>query len=74
MSNIITKTQIKSVTFEGVVVKCGCTDAEKVKRDWHGWYHQVCPKPKEINDLGIIAYRSNNPFKNIWWKLRQYFK
>lgn len=74
MSNIISSSNVKEASFEGVVIRCGCTDKQKQCKEWHGFKQEPCPNPKQVQNLGKLAYYSSNPFKLMFWKIKQLFK
>lgn len=73
MSNVIAVAHPKSVTFEGIITRCGCSEEEKVSSGYHANYNILCPNPREVKDLGIIAYRNSNPLLTMWWHLKKFF-
>ena len=73
MSMFSSSVKPKSVTWTGIVTRCGCSNLEKAAPDWHGLRNEVCSKPQAIKDLGIISYSSSNWFKNTAFKLKQLF-
>ncbi len=65
-------TSVSEVIFKGVVTRCGCSEHEKLADDWHGFAKRPCPKPRQVEDLGVLSYRSRNPFKTWAWKFKRY--
>jgi hypothetical protein len=61
------RSDIKSAELEGVVIRCGCTPAEKERVFWHGKHGIPCPKPRLHEHLGVIASYHRNPLIN-WWR------
>lgn len=61
------KAPVKSAEIEGVVIRCGCTPAQKERQLWHGKFNQPCPNPRLHEHLGVIATYHRNPVIN-WWR------
>ena len=59
--------------MSGIVIRCGCTLEQRIEKNWHGYMNEVCPNPKEIEDLGILARKHRNPLINMWWKIVDYY-
>jgi hypothetical protein len=47
-----------NVTFEGTIIRCGCTEAEKAEPHWHGFQNQPCPQGLPEN-LGVLSERKH---------------
>lgn len=67
----------KAVTFEAVVIRCGCPDEETRRllhpRDIYGALGP-CPQPKKVENHGIVAAYYRNPIKRLLWALAQLIK
>ena len=73
MSSYLAATSVKSQELSAKVIRCGCTLEQRLEKGWHGYMNEPCNNPKEIEDLGVIAYRNANPLKTLWWKMKQLF-
>jgi len=58
---------IKSAELGLTVIRCGCGDP-----DQH--LGSVCPRPREVEQLGTVAYWHRNPLKRLWWRVGRFFK
>lgn len=63
------RTPIKSASVEATVIRCGCTPEQKAAPDWHARHNKVCPRPRYVEDRGVVAYYHRNPFKRVWFRL-----
>jgi hypothetical protein len=50
MPEAIARVAVKH-TFEGAIIRCGCTPYQKSLPDWHGFHNQVCPNPRVVQSL-----------------------
>lgn len=71
MSNFVADSNVKAASFSGVVIRCGCNDAQKKDPMWHGLHNIPCNNPKETTDLGTMAFYSKNPLKMLLWKTKK---
>lgn len=55
MTGIAARSGFKSVTLEGVVIRCGCSPEDKARPDFHGHTNTRCPNPRAIEDKGVLA-------------------
>ena len=59
MTNMTARSKIKSMELRGVITRCGCPDWKKklfmFLHIFHAQRNKVCPNPRQIEDLGIIA-------------------
>jgi hypothetical protein len=63
----------KMTTVEAVVIRCGCSDAEKRRADHHSKFNVICPKPRSREDLGVVSYHHRNPLKRLrYWVLKTF--
>lgn len=67
MSHDATATQEVSVTQ--TVIRCGCSEAARARADWHAWRGLPCPNPRELEELGTVAYWHRNPLRRFAWRL-----
>lgn len=66
---ITTDSNIKEVKISAKVIRCGCTEEEKTRQNWHALNNQPCPKPKNTDDLGVLAFNSKNALRMLKWKI-----
>lgn len=67
--------EVKEISLEAVVTRCGCTgDFRDFHEDLGDGQYGPCPTPRKVEDLGVIAYRSNNFFKQMAWTISQTVK
>jgi hypothetical protein len=52
----------KEATVALRVVRCGCGDPASHPG-------AICPHPRADDDLGVVAFTSNNPWKRLLWRL-----
>jgi hypothetical protein len=71
MSHTATTTA-KCITLEQAVIRCGCTDAEKLAPAWHAKRGDPCPKPRQVEQLGVVAYWHRNPLRLWAWRLNRW--
>lgn len=64
------KQSIKRASTEARVIRCGCTPEQKASPAWHARLNQVCPNPRDEEDLGTVAYYHRNPLMRLWWRLK----
>jgi hypothetical protein len=64
------RSDIQSAELEGVVIRCGCSPADRERALWHGRFNQPCPTPKLHEHLGVIATYHRNPIVHFWRQLR----
>lgn len=59
-------------TLEVKIIRCGCGDP-----DSHNGARgpaTVCPKPRAVEDKGVISYWHRNPLKRWAWRLRLFVR
>jgi len=66
--------QPRALELEGRVIRCGCNDGQKAATDWHALSGQVCPRPRAIEDVGLLAAWYRNPFKRLAYRMSQFVR
>lgn len=59
--------KVKMAEFHAVVIRCGCGDPAS-----HAG--QVCPKPKQLENLGKVASYYRNPITRILKRIERFFQ
>jgi len=76
--DIIAPVQPRMQSISAKIIRCGCTDDQKLRNDWHGKEFAgrqpfPCPNPRVVEDKGIISYWHRNPFKRLVYRFRRTF-
>ena len=72
MSTVITHADVKSSQISAVVIRCGCGNPG-------AHVGAVCPRPRRVENRGLVSFRHRNPvlnwlgnswiqFKEMFWK------
>lgn len=54
---------IKALTVTAVVTRCGCSDEQKASPQWHALEGEPCPRPRAVEDRGVIVRWNRNPLR-----------
>lgn len=68
MSVTLAAQDVKSASLNVVVTRCGCTTAEKARRNWHARNNLPCPNPRATEDHGTVAFWHRNPIRVAMWR------
>ena len=59
--------------LSALVIRCGCTDAQKALPHWHGRHNQACPNPRATEDRGVIATSTPAPAASLARRVQKFF-
>lgn len=72
-----TKTAVagqRSISLVATVLRCGCSEAQKASVEYHGLSGLPCPRPRQVERLGKIAYWNRNPVLMLAWKIGRWMR
>jgi hypothetical protein len=72
--NVIATAQPRALEIGARVIRCGCSARQKRAIDWHGRGGVPCPRPRAIEDRGVIAAHYRNPLRMFAWRFSQWIR
>lgn len=58
--------EIQEAKLKAVVTRCGCDDPMSHAKD-----NLPCPRPRQVENLGLVSYWHRNPLMMLGWKIKQ---
>lgn len=74
MPEVVVSAQPRALELEAKIIRCGCTPEQKTAPGWHALSGKVCPRPRAVEDLGVVSAWYRSPFKRLAWNLTQFWK
>ena len=65
----LTANPVQEIEWQAVIIRCGCGDPDS--HNGKRGPASPCPTPRGMEDLGVVAFWSRNPFKRLAWWLKQ---
>jgi hypothetical protein len=71
--NVVAAKNVRALEISAKVVRCGCSDEQKQAPGWHGKRGEACPRPRAVEDRGVLVRWHRNPLRQAWNAVRRAF-